>query len=752
MLVCGVVQGVGFRPYVYRLAAEYKLVGYVINLGDAGVRIWAEGDDVSIDKFLIVLQNNPPSSARIDELRVESRNPAGYGGFSIKKSQGLGIKGDIAPDRAICEYCLIELRDKKNPRYDYPFISCVDCGPRFTSIKRLPYDRENTSYDCFPPCPACINEYDNPKKRRFHAQTISCPRCGPRYYLTDKKGALIESGDVLHQAATLLKEGAILTIKGVGGMHLACRTKDDEVIKKLRKRTHRAQQPFAIMALDIDIISSFASINKKERNLLVSGERPIVLLNKKDSYDLSDLIAPGLDSVGVMLPYTGLHHLLMPLMGEPLVLSSANMPGEPMAMANKQAIRLGLSDYLLLHDLDIVNRCDDSVMKLVNGKESFLRRSRGFAPTTLDVINSKGVNVLALGAEHNSNTCFLREDKAYVSQYIGNTSKPPTLAYLKQSAKYLMSLMGGKPDEVACDLHPGYQSSRLADEISQEYDIPLVAVQHHHAHLCSLLAEHGLDEIVCLCVDGAGYGLDDTIWGGEIIVYDGNTFTRAAHLAPQRMPGGDKAAYYPSRMLLGVLYDRFTATELEELAGRLGLKFELEGMEANVVLQQLDKNLNVTLSSSCGRVLDSLAALLGVCYHRSYDGEPAIKLEALGNKGKKTLKIPIEFKDGVLDTTSIVVEALRLKQEGARISDIAYCAQKALALGLGEMAVEVAEEYRIKTLGISGGVAYNNIIVKSIADYVRKKGIKFKQHTVLPPGDGCISLGQAQYVLERKNG
>jgi hydrogenase maturation protein HypF len=737
--VSGIVQGVGFRPFVFRVAKERDLCGYVKNLGDAGVEIRADGAEKDILALADAIKNNPPENARIDDMTVEwSPSQKVFSDFSIIESGGAGIGGMIPPDWCVCEECLQELSSAKDRRHNYPLITCVSCGPRFTTLKHVPVDRSNTSFGAFPPCKECEEEYDDPENRRFFAQTVACPKCGPKYVLLDKKKKQVK--DPIKSAVKLLSDGKILAIKGVGGFHLACLTSDDAVVAELRKRRRRPQQPFAVMAT-LPMIKKFAEVSEDEEKLLVSKERPIVVVRKSESYGLSEFVAPALHNVGVMLPYSGLHHLLFEKIKEPLVMTSANVHGEPMIISDDDIFKDDVADYFLLHDLEIINRCDDSVTKIVNKKPAFIRRSRGFVPLHLSVKENRK-NILALGAELNNTFCLVRGSDAYLSQHIGNTERVSTLHFMESTIERFLEMIPVKVDTLACDLHPSFNTTKLGEDMAKRLDVPLVRVQHHIAHIASLMAEHGLEEIVGICCDGVGFGSDNKPWGGEVFSAEGAAFRRVGHLSEQRMPGGDAATRYPAKMVAGMLYGKVEDDELLKILS--SLEFKHGKQEASVVLQQLEKNINVQLTTSTGRVLDAVSALLGVCQHRSYDGEPAIKLESAG-VGGRWVNLPIEVKDGVLDTSAILLRVFELRGKES-VRDLSYSVQRALAEGLAGIAVEAAKKDGISTVGISGGVAYNDLFVRTVAGAVEEAGLSFVQNVRVPAGDGGVSFGQAAYA------
>ena len=512
--VTGIVQGVGFRPFIYRLAVKNGLKGYVRNKGDAGVEILLEGGEDGVRRFLKDLREKKPPLAVIHDVitsRLKGRNR--YSEFKILKSSSKAeLSGSvIPPDIAICDECLKEMRDPKDPRYEYFFITCTNCGPRYTIIERLPYDRENTTMREFQMCSFCRGEYTNPLNRRFHAQTVACPRCGPKVYLTDEAGGLIECRDPVREAGRLISEGFIVAIKGYGGFHIAASTIMDDPLIRLRKAKYRRQKPFAIMARSLEAIESFAYVTRHERKALTSYTRPIVLLSKREDYYLSDLIAPGLHNIGVMLPYTGLHYMLFDRVDDPaFVMTSANPPNQPIIKDDEEALKRlgGTVDYFLFHNRRIFQRCDDSVLRLHGSRIVFLRRSRGYAPAPIRLKWRAKRCAVGLGGELNNTGCILLEDKAFLSQHIGDVENVETRRFLEESVKHLACLTNSKVEIIACDLHPKFVTTRLAEDLAEENGWQLLRIQHHHAHVSALMAEHGIDEIVGISCDGYGYGLN----------------------------------------------------------------------------------------------------------------------------------------------------------------------------------------------------------------------------------------------------
>jgi hydrogenase maturation protein HypF len=745
--VTGIVQGVGFRPFIYRTAVKNGLNGYVRNRGDAGVEILLEGEKSNIQNFMQDLKEKKPPLAQIHEIittKLEGKNE--YGRFTIyKSSKEAELSGSvIPPDIAICNDCLKELRDPRDPRYEYFFITCTNCGPRFTIIEKLPYDRENTTMRDFPMCSFCQSEYTNPSNRRFHAQTVACPKCGPKAYLTTQKGEVIEHRDPIREAGKLLSKGFILAIKGYGGFHVATSTTKDKPLVRLREVKHRSQKPFAIMARSLEAIKTFAELSKKEVEILTSYTRPIVLLNKSNAYCLSDLVAPGLHNVGVMLPYTGLHYMLFDRVDEPaFVMTSANPPNQPIVKDNEEALKtLGKTvDYFLFHNRKIAYRCDDSVVRTHNKNMVFIRRSRGYAPAPIMLKEKARRCVVSLGGELNNTSCILLGNKAFISQHLGDVENVETRDFLENATKHLIRLTNSKVEAVACDLHPKFTTTKLAHDLAEENDWRLIQVQHHYAHIAALMVEHDVKEMVGICCDGYGYGVDGEAWGGEILLCsrEASGFKRVAHLEKQPLIGGDLATRYPLRMAAGILFKK---ADVEKWLLQKKQQFPHGEKEIQVILSQLQRGKGVIETTSCGRVLDAVAAVLGVCYERTYEGEPAMKLESAAIGGKNVLKLNPTIKNNTLDTTQMLFEIFGNRQKYS-MPDLAYSAHTYLAEGLAKLAIEKALENNIKNVGFSGGTACNEILALTMRKTVEAAGLRFFVHEAVPPGDGGLSFGQA---------
>ncbi|MEM2098638.1 MAG: carbamoyltransferase HypF [Candidatus Bathyarchaeia archaeon] len=745
--ITGIVQGVGFRPFIYRTAIKNGLTGYVRNRSDAGVEILVEGAEQAIQNFLCDLREKKPPLAQIHNILIkELTGKNEYATFIINKSsEETEFSGSIIPpDIAICNDCLAELRNPQDPRYGYFFITCVNCGPRFTTIQRLPYDRENTTMHAFPMCSFCQKEYTNPLNRRFHAQTIACPKCGPKVYLTTNDGLRLNCSDPIREAGKLLSEGAIVAIKGYGGFHVAASTIKDTTLLKLRKAKHRRAKPFAVMARSIEAAKTFAEITPAEAELLASPARPIVLLNKNSHFCLSPLVAPDLHNIGVMLPYTGLHYMLFDNVDDvAFVMTSANPPNQPIVKDNDEALTAlsAIVDYFLFHNREIAYRCDDSVLRVHGNHTAFIRRSRSYAPAPIMLKKAAKRCVLGLGGELNNTACVLQANRAFISQHIGDVENLETKTFLQQAAAHLARLTNSHVDAIACDLHPKFTTTALAQELAEANNCPLIQVQHHHAHIAALMMEHAVDEIVGIACDGYGYGADGKAWGGEILFCARNMagFERLGHLEPQPLVGGDTATRYPIRIAAAILDKKMDAVSwLMQNAAYL----PYGEAEVELVFQQLRQGSNVVETTSCGRVLDAVAAVLGVCYERTYEGEPAMKLESAAVKGRDALALTPMIRGSVLDTTELLIAIFENKGK-ISTADLAYSAHAYIAEGLATLAVEKALEHGVQAVGFSGGVACNELLALLMRRTVEAIGLRFLVHEAVPPGDGGVSFGQA---------
>ena len=735
ILTQGIVQGVGFRPYIYRLAVELDLKGHVRNLGNV-VEIIIEGENTT--EFIERLPNELPPIAKIDSMKIEEIDAENHTDFKIIESgdaySGVSV---IPPDIAICDKCLEEIRDSKDRRYKYAFNACTDCGPRFTVIESVPYDRIRTSMEDFPLCDDCLVEYKQPLDRRYHGEAICCSDCGPQMEIYEGSNKLNVENPI-KKGAEVLSEGKILAIKGIGGTHLVVDAYNDNAIRELRSRLNRPNQAFAVMCKDLKSLKKYAQLSKREIETITSNKRPIVILKKNDGYEFPESLSPGLHNIGVMLPYSPMHYLLFDEGDiDTYVMTSANIPGEPMMIENTDIIN-GVNDYSLIHNRRILNRCDDSVIRFRNNELSFIRRSRGYTPEPYTInYEVNDLNVLALGPELDVTFSIARGDKVYPSQHIGNTNKPKTLMFLRKAIENMERITKIDDfDVIACDMHPHFFTTRLAHELSEKYCAEVLPVQHHHAHSVALANDHGIDELIVIAADGVGYGSDGTSWGGEILYTDISSFERIAHLQPQLMPGGDMATRYPVRMLASIVDD-------DELIKNYVDYFKYGEIEIKNIKKQIEAGINVGLSTSTGRVLDSMAVALEICHERTYEGECSMKLESSAYYSTKDLEIPTIIENGQLNTTEILREVVRLYQNGAKKADVAAAGQKAVAKGLSELAIRAADKKHVKDIGATGGVFYNEAITETVKNNVEGNGYNFIQHLNTCAGDGSVSLGQS---------
>jgi len=726
IIVRGIVQGVGFRPFVFGKAIEFGISGTVTNFGSE-VLIIASGARFS--EFLREVSRGPPMS-RIDTVEVRPVTQIPPTGFFIEPSRQGSLSGMIPPDIATCEECIHDI-DHKGGRYEgYWATSCVNCGPRYSIIRSLPYDRERTSMAAFPMCPACEKEYGNPGSRRHHAQTIASKECGPGIRLLDPSGNEVASSDPVRESASLLDQGHILAIRGIGGFHLVCIERSSG---ELKRRLGRTEQPFAIMVRP-DMLDQIVQVTPEDRVMLNGPERPIAVMAKRDPTSHREI--SNLHTLGCMLPYTGLHHLLFHYLENPiLIMTSANMPGYPMVTDLDQAMaKMNREvDYFLTHDRVIVNRCDDSVVR----DGHIIRLSRGIAPkrTKIDLGDR---TILGVGPELNSNATIYKDGFTVTSPHVGNVRNPQTFSYLQETIENLGRLLGTEYDLIAHDAHPQFLSTRYAQHLAKESGAELVAVQHHRAHIAAATTR----PCIGIAIDGVGYGDDGTVWGGEVFAGQAPDYQRVGHLEVVPMPGGDLATRFPERMLYGILPGNGV---LDLLATRGWTDIEL-----GVLTKQLGRKVNIPYTSSTGRVLDAASALLGLCRERTYDGEPAMKLESAACLGTTTswdLEFITTGGAEVLSTRALCREAFsrlsRLSRDDRRgLHNIAASFQYNMARGIATIAINAAGERGLEDIAVSGGVAINSAIRNTIREEIVKSGFNYVVNREYPLGDGCISFGQ----------
>lgn len=728
----GIVQGVGFRPFIWKLARSLALAGSVRNNPD-GVRICLEGHPARIEEFLSRLANEPPPLARISATRVTAAVPRGLQGFEIQTSTAGGdFSTRVMPDVALCDDCRAELLDPGDRRYRYPFINCTNCGPRFSIIQGLPYDRAATSMAGFQMCPDCAAEYADPADRRYHAQPIACPACGPQMTALLPDGSAIK-GPWERAWEDAIRKGRVVAVKGVGGFHLACNALDEQATGLLRRRKHREAKPFALMIADLDWVKSVCEITAAEQRLLCSRERPIVLLQIRRPFPALRHIAPGLATLGVMLPYAPLHVLLCAAVGVPLVMTSANYSSEPMIHTNRAALdRLaGLADLFLVHNRDIANRCDDSVCMCVDSRTMVIRPGRGIAPFAITCRSPQAV--LAFGADMKNTFAVARHGRITLSQYIGDLEHPEAQELLLSNVEKHLQFFKTEPGLIVHDLHPDYFSTRIASAFARRRTIPALAVQHHHAHLAAAHVEHGLDgRAIGFAFDGTGYGADGTVWGGEVMVFDRNEFHRELFLRPMPLPGGDSAVRQPERMLLSYLLH----AGLLEQASSMGVL--TPGCDA--IVRMIQCNINSPLTSSSGRLFDAVACLLGACRAQTYDGEAAMRLEALASPDEQGL-LPFAVSDTVVDCAPLFEALLEGLARGTPAETLAGRFHNTMAEIIVACGERLAERCGDLPWVFAGGVFQNRLLVEKLLRHRRAR-----QHRLCfsaYPNDSGIALGQA---------
>lgn len=756
--ISGIVQGVGFRPFVFHLAHACRIKGWVNNFS-GGVHIEAEGTSEDMEGFLKRLREEAPPLSSIDTFHVESALPVGYADFTIRTSSSENAgEAYISPDLSVCEDCLHEMRDPGNRRYRYPFINCTNCGPRFTIAEGIPYDRNNTTMRSFPMCGECADEYHNPSNRRFHAQPVACGRCGPSLSLLDSEGNRISKGFEIEKTAELLKAGKIVAIKGLGGYHLACDAENGGAVRELRKRKKRDGKPFALMAKDRKTILSYCFVNQKESELLQSAKRPIVLLNRKpDSRLADDAISPDNSKLGLMLPYTPVHFLLFDSGLKLLVMTSGNRSGEPIFYKDREAISglAGIADYFLINNREIYIRTDDSVTAVFRGKESMIRRSRGYVPFPTDLSflieqlkfpSQRTPSILACGGELKNIFCLTKGGKAFLSHHIGDLENLETLKSFETGIEHFKTIFSIVPEAVAFDRHPDYLSTQYADGLTGILKIP---VQHHHAHIASCMAENRvIGRVIGVAFDGTGYGEDGHIWGGEFFVGDYSIFERQAHFEYVPLPGGEIGILEPWRMALSYLMQVYGEDQIPSLPF-------LERMEAekvSLVKQQIAKRIHTPLTSSVGRLFDAVSALIGLCSVIAYEGQAAIRLEKEASADEEASYPYDVFFDGtknqirVRRMISAIVDDVR---NGREVSLISGTFHRTVADIVLEVCRSIRERTAVNRVALSGGVFQNQVLWGLTLDRLEKNGFEVYTHSRVPTNDGGISLGQAAIALAK---
>ena len=749
ILIQGIVQGVGFRPFVYGQALQWGLGGFVLN-DSLGVTIEVEGSLAQLEGFHRALREKTPLLARIDTLTLELLPLCDETQFSIAHSQtGNERKALISPDTAPCVDCLQELFDPQDRRYQYPFINCTNCGPRFTIIQNVPYDRAQTTMSVFPMCAACQAEYDDPLSRRFHAQPNACPVCGPHMRLLSETGEQIACDNPIEASAQQLANGAILAIKGVGGYHLACDAMHEDAVARLRVRKHREAKPFALMVPDLETARKLCTVSDAEATLLQSYRRPIVLLQKRVGNLVAPAVAPTYDTLGIMLPYAPQHFLLLAAFAElvgpdrpaVLVMTSGNLSDEPIAYRDEDAQQrlLGIADGMLTHNRDIHMRCDDSIARIVADDTQFFRRSRGFAPEPITLNFACPVPILACGGHLKNTYCVGKEKQAFLSHHIGDLENMETLQSFREGIPHFEDLFGIMPQVVAHDLHPEY----LATKYALDTDIARkIGIQHHHAHIASVLAEHGLNgPVIGVAADGTGYGTDGAIWGCEIMRADLHGFERLAHLAYVPLPGGEQAVRQPWRIAATYLMQ---ASGDDFLALDIPFVRNLDRKRWQTLSQMITRQVNAPLTSSLGRLFDAVAALLGIRNEVIYEGQAAIEMEILANT-QDAHAYPFSTegdKPTLLDVRPMIRAIVQDIQQGISTAQIAGNFHWTIVEMLAEMCVQARQHTGLQTVALSGGVFQNRLLLEQLITVLKQSAFQVYTNRRVPPNDGGLALGQ----------
>ena len=745
ILVRGVVQGVGFRPYIFTLARRRALRGHVFN-NASGVLIDVEGDTNAVEQFINEIEFNPPPLSQIESVeRRDIFTLANHSDFRITESESVGRKSvPIAADMGVCADCLKELFDPKDRRFRYPFINCVNCGPRFTIIEDTPYDRAKTTMREFSMCAECRAEYENPDGRRFHAEPTACSTCGPQLYLTDQSGRELDNGsNAIEHARGLLFSGRILAIKGIGGFHLACDATNSEAVNELRRRKNRDDKPFAMMAGSIEMIEKYCVVSSFERDMLLSTRRPIALLDRKPNSAISDwsrAVAPSLSSFGFMLPYTPLHYLLLNRLDRPLVMTSGNVSDEPISYEDRDALESldEIADFFLLHNRRIHARSDDSVVRARGNKEVVLRRSRGYAPQALKTSVSFEREILACGAELKNTFCMARGDQVFMSHHIGDLENLESFRSFEQGVEHFKRLFSLKPKVVVYDLHPSYFSTQYAMALSDEWI--KIGVQHHHAHIASCMADNSIDgQVIGVAMDGLGYGTDGRLWGGEFFVADFAQADRVARLEYTPMPGGTKAIREPWRMAAIQLHRALGA---EAFDWSLDFAKRLDRRAWATLSQMAERGINSPETSSMGRLFDAVASLIGVRDMARYEGQAAIELEMMADKSRED-SYEFYYSNKIIKASPVICGVVTDLLRRVPKNVIAAKFHNAVAGLILEVGRRIRADKGLRRVVLSGGVFQNRLLLNRAVRLLESDDFQVFTHSRVPANDGGVSLGQA---------
>jgi len=740
----GIVQGVGFRPFVYQLADRYNFGGYVYNNG-SGVIIEIEGKREDIFSFVEALQSQKPPLCRIDTVDKTEIEPKNSENFIIRDSDKTAVSTMLSADIAMCDECYSEMSDKNNRRYKYPFINCTNCGPRYTIINDLPYDRKNTSMSKFEMCNECKAEYENPNDRRYHAQPISCFKCGVKLsYLSLYGDREKDEKKALKKICSIIKESQSVAIKGVGGFHIICNATDDKAVRELRLNKHRPTKPLAVMFKDLAQIKKFCTLSSADEKLILSKERPIVIVKKKEATSLSKFIAPNIDRIGVFLAYTPLHVILLDKLNTPIVATSANLSDEPIISDEREIFRklpLVVQD-ILTYDREILNSCDDSVMLSIEDESIMLRMARGFAPHSLHVKNSSTKKILALGAHQKSTISIAFENNIIISPHIGDLNSIEAFEYFTRTLQTLKRIYKFEPDIIVCDKHPKYETTLWAKNyVKQNRDIELIELQHHYSHALACMAEYDIDkDVLAFCFDGTGYGDDGALWGGEVFIANVHNYKRIYHFKEFSLLGGEKAVKEPRRIALSILFEYFSLDEIQEMDTKLINSFQKSEIETFYKMYQ--KGINSPKSSSLGRLFDGVYALCGYIEALGYEGESGFILEANSENSKTESTYSFNIQDGVIDYKEMILEILQ--EEDKNII------AKKFILTLSKIIIKISDKHPKLPVILSGGVFQNRVLLLHVTKELKKINRRYYIQSKTPINDGGISLGQAYFAVKNR--
>lgn len=736
----GIVQGVGFRPYIYNLALKYDIKGWVNN-DDEGVNILTYSSFMNFQDFLKEIKNNPPKLAKINKIKVKKLvTKIEYKDFQIKKSKVINHKSTIiSPDIAICEDCIEDINNKDNFRYNYALTNCINCGPRYSIINTIPYDRKNTSMVDFPLCSDCKKEYMNPLNRRYHAQPIACAKCGPDVILYNKYNKILSGGiKAIKKLADLIKEGEIIALKGLGGFHLICDATNDSAIKTLRFRKNRKTKPFAVLFKNLNEIYKHTKISQKEAEILVSKEKPIVIVKKKKDSTLSKDIAPNIDYLGCFISYTALHHLLFKYLENPIIATSANLKDEPIIRHKNEILNKmnGIVDFVLDFNRDIINSCDDSIVQIIDNDILILRNARAYAPLALKIKTKSSKKILALGANQKSTISLIFDNNLILSPHIGDLKSLEAMEYFTRTLDTFKRFYDFKPDIIVCDKHPNYETTKLALRMEEKYsNIKLVQVQHHYAHILSTMAEYGLKEkVLGFVFDGTGYGDDGNIWGGEVFLANKNEYKRVQHIKYFKLLGGEVAIKEPKRIALSLLFDSFSLEDILAMQNNVIKAFKKNEIE--FLYKMWEKDLNSPFTSSVGRLFDAICSFANILHTQTYEGETGLQIEKYYDSNiKQYYSFLIE--DSQIDISLMIKELIQ--DEDKRI----ICSK--FINTIIEIIVNISEKYKDLSIILTGGVFQNRVLLEKTLLRLKEKNRKVYYSKRVPLNDGGLSVGQAYF-------